>query len=126
MLICSASEPSYKAIKILDQDCYGGEHDIFELEIMKCLRDGNPDHPGYQHVLILLDQFVYNGHVCLVMEPLADDMKSFSLFFPGVKIDGPVIKRIMRQLLFALDYVHSLGIIHTGELRYVSFPSCGY
>lgn len=104
----------------MDQDSYGGEHDIFEFEIMECLQDGNPDRPGYQNVSILLDQFVYNGHVRLVTELLADDMKSFSCFFPGV-IDGPVIKRIIRQLLSALDYMHSLGIIHTGESRGTCF-----
>ncbi|KAJ5205325.1 hypothetical protein N7491_004052, partial [Penicillium cf. griseofulvum] len=36
---------SYKAIKVLRENCYGGKHDIFELEILNCLSKGDINHP---------------------------------------------------------------------------------
>ncbi|EAW11451.1 putative protein kinase [Aspergillus clavatus NRRL 1] len=111
-------ESSYKAIKILKPDCYDGKHDLFELEILRHLSRANPDHPGYQHITILLDDFIHigqsgNRHVCLVMEPMAEDMKSFSFFFDGAKIPNRIMKQITKQLLSALEYAHASGIIHT-------------
>lgn len=49
------------------------------------------------------------------MKPTAENMKDFSLFFEDAKIPSCILKRITEQLLSALDYAHSLGIIHTGK-----------
>ncbi|OOF95335.1 hypothetical protein ASPCADRAFT_207809 [Aspergillus carbonarius ITEM 5010] len=110
-------ELSYKAIKILSPECYDGKHDLFELDILKHLSKANPNHPGYQHIPILLGDFVYESqqgrHVCLVMELMADDMKGFAFFFEGVKIPNNIMKRITKQLLLALEYAHDSGVIHT-------------
>ena len=48
------------------------------------------------------------------MEPMAEHMKGFCLFFEGAKIPNHILKRITRQLLSALDYAHSMEFIHTG------------
>ncbi|EAW09129.1 putative serine-threonine protein kinase [Aspergillus clavatus NRRL 1] len=116
-LVKDRKEATYKAVKILEQDCYDGKHDLFELEILRHLRKANPNHPGYQHISVLLDDFVYVGklgrHVCLVMEPMAEDMKGFSFFFDGAKIPNHIMKRVTKQLLSALEYAHSSEIIHT-------------
>ncbi|KAJ6136936.1 serine-threonine protein kinase [Penicillium chrysogenum] len=103
---------SYKAIKVLREDCYGGECNIFELEILKCLSEGDITHPGYRHVSRLLDNFVHDRCVCLVLEPMAEHMKDFCFFFRDAKIPNDILKRITKQLLSALDYAHSMGIIH--------------
>lgn len=103
----------YTAVKILDQDCYGGEHSIFELEILQCLRDSDPNHPRYRHVSIRLDYFMYERHMRLVMELMAEDMNGFCFSFEEVKIPNVTMKRITKQLLLAVDYARSLGIIHT-------------
>ncbi|PYH68484.1 kinase-like protein [Aspergillus vadensis CBS 113365] len=112
-------ELSYKAIKLLREDRYDGEHDLFELEILKHLREADPNHPGYQHITILLDDSIYisrsgSQHVCLVMEPMAEDMKTFPLFFEGARIPNHIMKKVTKQLLSALDYAHGCGVIHTG------------
>ncbi|KAJ6114381.1 serine-threonine protein kinase [Penicillium sp. IBT 16267x] len=107
---------SYSAIKFLREDSDGGKNDTFELAILKCLSEGNPNHTGYQHVARLLDHFMYGRHLCLVLEPMAENMKDFCLFFEDAKIPNSILKRITRQLLSALDYAHSLGIIHTDNI----------
>ncbi|KAJ5542415.1 hypothetical protein N7535_004835 [Penicillium sp. DV-2018c] len=40
-------------------------------------------------------------------------MKDFCCFFKDAKIPNDILKRITKQLLSALDYAHSMGIIHT-------------
>lgn len=102
------------------EDCYDGKHDLFELEILKHLREVDPNHPGYQHITVLLDDFTYisrsgTQHVCLVMEPMAEDMKTFPLFFEGARIPNHFMKKVTKQLLSALDYAHACGVIHTGK-----------
>ncbi|KGO75567.1 hypothetical protein PITC_098500 [Penicillium italicum] len=104
---------SYSAIKILRGDSESGKSDTFELAILKRLSEGNPNHTGYQHIACLLDHFMYGRHLCLVLEPMAENMKDFCFFFEDIKIPNSVLKRITKQLLSALDYAHSLGIIHT-------------
>ncbi|KAK0218261.1 kinase-like domain-containing protein [Armillaria fumosa] len=69
---------------------------LCELEFVKHLRRQNPSHVGYPHVVYLTDSFYIDGphgrHLCV----------------------NTVQKRIMRDVLYALDYVHSdCNIIHT-------------
>ncbi|KAF9890836.1 hypothetical protein FE257_005407 [Aspergillus nanangensis] len=104
---------AYKVIKILNEDYSGSEHHILELDILKRLTEGDQNHPGYRHIPCLLDNFIHRRHVCLVLEPMAEDMEGFGCFFRHAKIPSHILKRITRQLLSALDYAHSLGIIHT-------------
>ncbi|PYI05525.1 putative serine-threonine protein kinase [Aspergillus sclerotiicarbonarius CBS 121057] len=117
-LVRDQTDPSHKAIKILHPECYNSTHDdIFELEIMNHLRTANPQHPGYQHISILLDDFTHvsplGTHVCLVLDLMAEDLRNFALFFKSAKIPNQILKKITRQLLLALEYVHASGVIHT-------------
>ncbi|RAL05375.1 putative serine-threonine protein kinase [Aspergillus ibericus CBS 121593] len=115
-LVRDQEEVSYKAVKILTPDCYDGNHDLFELEILKHLRTADPHHLGYQHIPILLDDFVNEGqqgrHVCLVMELMAVDMNGFALFFDDIKNPNHIMKIITKQLLLALEYAHRSGVIY--------------
>ncbi|KAJ5715209.1 serine-threonine protein kinase [Penicillium malachiteum] len=104
---------SYSAIKVLREDCDSGKSGTFELDILKCLSEGNPNHNGYQHISRLLDHFIHGRNLCLVLEPMAENLKDFCLFFEDAKIPPSILKPITKQLLYALEYAHSLGIIHT-------------
>ncbi|CRL23442.1 Calcium/calmodulin-dependent protein kinase II isoform [Penicillium camemberti] len=94
----------YMALKIPRADCYGGSHDIFELEILLRLSDiaRKNNHGGRNFVLPLLDQFKHEG--------------------PNGK---HAVRTIVRQLLLGLDFLHrECGIIHTGmAMRYQSPPT---
>ncbi|PWY87447.1 putative serine-threonine protein kinase [Aspergillus heteromorphus CBS 117.55] len=116
-LVKDQRQLTYKAVKILNPKWYDGQNGLFELEILKHLRTADTTHPGYRHVLFLLDDFIYQGplgrHVCLVMEVLAEDLRRFSFFFKDARIPDTILKSITRQLLKALEYAHSCGVIHT-------------
>ncbi|BCS00619.1 uncharacterized protein AKAW2_50960S [Aspergillus luchuensis] len=44
---------------------------------------------------------------------MAEDMKTFPLFFEGARIPNHIMKKITKQLLSALEYAHACGVIHT-------------
>lgn len=89
-----------------------------ELEILQHINNTNmTTHPGRQHIARLQNHFTvtdcHGPHLCLVFEALAPFKGS--IFELGRKFPVPVVKRIARQLLHALNFLHQeCGIIHTG------------
>lgn len=104
-------------MKVLGAMFYGTENDIFELEILKHLRDGSKEHLGYQHVCRLVNDFVHEGpngkHVCMVFELVGDSLLSFGAGFKDSMIPYPVMKRFAIQLIGAVEFVHYYDVIHT-------------
>lgn len=96
-----------------------------ERDIMRKLNEGDATHPGYFRVVHLLDFFVLEGingqHVCLVYKAMGESLSRFGAKLPEMKLPLMAMKRVTRQLLEALDYVHSCGIIHTGKLSIAAF-----
>lgn len=87
--------------------------------IMRDLRAGNPRSPGYCHIVQLLDEFVIEGpngkHITLVMEPM--DVSVFDVYrcIRG-PMPLPLVKRVAKHTLLALQYIHECNMIHTGNL----------
>jgi serine/threonine-protein kinase SRPK3 len=106
-------------MKVLNAECYTDTCSIFELEILTRLREANPQHPGYQHIPTLIDSFEHQGpcgrHVCLVFEVMGESLGTFGLWFSNGQIPSRIMQRFTKQLLYAVDYAHQSGIIHTGE-----------
>lgn len=110
------------ALKILRSDCYNGNHDIFELEMLQHMEQKSSVsiHPGRNHVLQLLNHFRHEGvdgtHVCLVFPVLGHHLGLQAAKFEQSRIPVAVMKEVARQLLQGLDYLHQeCGIIHTGR-----------
>ena len=107
------------ALKILTADSYGTGHDIFELAILRHIRAQGASAPGSSNILSLLEEFEHHGpngnHVCLVSEAMGPDMAEYRHLFSKARIPIVLMKSIAKQLLLALDFLHSkCGIIHTG------------
>lgn len=92
-----------------------------EISSMKLLQEGQvPDHPGKDHVVELLDQFIHerpNGsHICLVTNPLGRSLETALTFDCGKAEQEPApyafSRRASIQTLQALDYLHQHGIMH--------------
>lgn len=105
-------------MKVLSAEAYGAGEDIHELEILQHLRDSNPDHAGYDYISLLQDSFDHEGpngkHICLIFKVMGETLDSFVWWFDG-RPPTPLIRNFTNQLLYALDYANSCGIIHTGE-----------
>jgi non-specific serine/threonine protein kinase len=78
-------------------------------------------HPGRNFIRKLLDHFYIQGpygrHVCLVHEPLRMSADILVKMSPGQVMTLDDMKPGIRQVLIALDFLHSeCHIIHTGNM----------
>lgn len=120
----------YVALKILRAEVYGGEHEIFEREILRKVAkvSSTSNHEGRHHISYLLDEFKHTGpngeHVCFVFDVLGHHLYHQAVHFKYERIPAEVMKIIARQLLLALDFLHrECGVIHTGMIMIISFSS---
>jgi len=90
-----------------------------ERDVMRLLSHGDVNHSGYSRIVHLLDSFVHQGvdgeHMCLVYKAMGESLCHFQDRIPDRKLPLLPMKRVTWQLLEALDYIHSCGIIHTGK-----------
>lgn len=96
--------------------------------ILKTLRDQNPGADGYQHLCHLLDDFMVEGphgaHICLVTELMGPTLLDIFRGVPGA-MPLPLVKRISRHILLALQYMHECNTVHTGQFdRFTSGNAC--
>lgn len=92
---------------------------LAEADCWKAVTLSNPDHPGYKHCLRLRDMFPassqHGPHICFVTDVLGTDLTVLRRSQPDGVFTVLVVKRIVKQMLLALDYLHrSCCLIHTG------------
>lgn len=98
--------------------------DETEIPALRRLASGPSAHPGYACVPHLLDNFIiesrYGKHLCVVSELLGCDVPElFKLSFVNAGRWYPeyATKRVIYDILLALDYAHTeCNVIHTGAL----------
>ena len=113
----------YVAIKVGVSDTRGVQRRIeCEREIFHTLRNVNPTHPGKRFVVPLLDEFALEGpnghHQCFVFPVALNSVavaKEASVS-DNSRFPAHVGRSIATQLLLALSYIHSCGIVHAGNL----------
>ncbi|KAH8152933.1 uncharacterized protein LAJ45_03160 [Morchella importuna] len=107
------------ALKILTSRCYGGKKEVYELAILQRITNSDVKHPGWKHVLSLLDSFVHTGpngdHVCLANEMMLGNLHELSFRFgPRRQLPVRLVKEVSRQMLSGLQYLHeTCGVIHS-------------
>lgn len=102
---------SVKMMKIID-----GAEDSFrqEVRMLKLLNEqGDADE---NHVLRLLDAFIYANRMFIVTECLSDNLYEYQRYLNEIQSDfyfhEENLKRIAKQTLMALRFVHSMGMVH--------------
>merc|ERR1712151_442252 len=101
-------------LKIIKNDKDFLDQSLDEIKLLKFI-NVNCD-PDEQHVLRLYDYFYFKEHLVIVTELLRDNLYEFSKFNRECG-DEPYftlgkLQKISKQVLTALDYVHSLRLIH--------------
>lgn len=104
------------ALKVVKSAVHYTEAALDEIEILKILY--RQKGKGKHHIITLLDHFYHRGpngtHICMVFEPLQmsllDLIKSYH--YKGIPLVK--VKRITKQILLGLDFIHSqCRVIHT-------------
>lgn len=74
-------------------------------------------HPGKGKVRTMLDTFIADGpngkHQCLVHEPLLTSISHFQASLPNQRINEVILKMLLKELLVALDYLHTAAAVTT-------------
>ena len=92
-----------------------------ELMVLRRLKNNTKchNHPGYKHVLRMLDDFQIDGpngrHMCIVSDVLGPNAKSVAEAYPNNRPDGQLARSVSRQLLLAVGYLHEAGVVHGGK-----------
>jgi hypothetical protein len=55
---------------------------------------------------------------------LGQSISSVREDYPGNRLDGRLVRSVSRQLLLAVDYLHSAGVAHGGEFHRTWFLVC--
>lgn len=95
-----------------------------ELEILQQLEQNPTEHPGRGHISSLLDHFTIQGpngtHMCLVSEVAGPNVTTLN-DSPGKVVGSQrlrayLAKKVARQTVEALQYIHSHELCHGGML----------
>ena len=81
-------------------------------------------HPGRKFIAPAFDIFrtssIHGPHLCFVTEPCGLNIEELQLEQPNRQFCLSVVKRIIKQTLLAVDYMHSrLNMVHAGMLRLI-------
>ena len=110
-------ERTYYAMKV--QRSASHYRDAALDEIKLCAQaDQVPDDPARENVLRLVSSFQHDGpnglHVCMLFEVLGCNLLSMVKASNYKGLPLPLVKRIIREALTGIDFLHSrCGIIHT-------------
>ncbi|CAI9603545.1 unnamed protein product [Staurois parvus] len=108
----------FVALKVVKSAEHYTETALDEIKLLRAVRDTDPNDPGQQRVVHLLDDFKISGtngtHICMVFEVLGHHLLKWIIKSNYQGLPLPCVKSIIRQVLQGLDYLHSkCKIIHT-------------
>jgi serine/threonine protein kinase len=112
------TDKTFVALKVVKSAAHYTETALDEIKLLKCVRQSDEKDPFREKCVQLLDDFKISGvngtHVCMVFEVLGHNLLKFIIRsnYQGIPLYN--VKRIMKQVLEGLHYLHTkCKIIHT-------------
>ena len=99
-------EDKQVAVKVMinTQDMH--EQGAIEIDHLKRLIGPN------NYILQLLDSFTFRNHLCAVFDVLGQNLYDYTKAMKSKAIPYDLVKKISKQVLIALAYSHSHGVVH--------------
>jgi serine/threonine protein kinase len=118
LLIIRNRDQSLVALKIVKSAGHYTETAMDEIKLLEKIVNAKPKHSGKRHIVQLLNNFMHAGpngiHVCMVFEVLGENLLTVIRRHQHRGIPVNTVKRIARQMLEGLEYMHGhCAIIHT-------------
>jgi len=90
-----------------------------EREILRKIASAAPLHPGFQHVVHLLEELEFESslgrHICFITNVLCHNVPGIQSEPPGQRIPLKVILRLVKHVLKGLEYLHDeCNVVHSG------------
>ncbi|KAJ3035929.1 serine/threonine protein kinase, CMGC group [Rhizophlyctis rosea] len=106
------------ALKIVKSAPHYTETALDEIKLLDKVVSANRNSPERKCVVELLDWFKHRGphgtHICMAFEVLGPNLLTLIRQYHHHGIPVAIVKRIIKQVLMGLDYLHrECGIIHT-------------
>lgn len=99
------------ALKVVKSASHFTETALDEIKLLKDVRDTDPNDPKRNKTVQLLHDFKIRGinglHVCMVFEVLGHNLLKLIIRSNYRGIPRNNVKRIIRQVLEGLDYLHN-------------------
>ncbi|KAJ3352806.1 serine/threonine protein kinase, CMGC group [Entophlyctis luteolus] len=116
--LISAASNLPVALKIVKSAQHYSETALDEIKLLEKVVSAKPDHPGRKKIVELKDSFRIKGqngtHITMAFEVLGPNLLTLIRQYHHRGIPVPIVKRIMKQVLQGLQYLHEeCGIIHT-------------
>jgi serine/threonine-protein kinase SRPK3 len=94
---------------------------LFGEGVLRDMKKAKSDHPGYKHTLQLystsVEKSFHGSHISLMTNVLGGTVQTLRRLQPNGNLGIPVraAKRIVKQTLLALDFLHrECKYVHTG------------
>lgn len=97
------------ALKIVKASNKYYQYSMNEVRTLKKLRDAGLG----KYFATLIDAFIFQQHLCIVLDLLGVNMYELSRILRFRGLDYSALKTVLRQLLEALSELHRLGITHS-------------
>lgn len=113
-LIAEEDEPKWVCLKVIKNNKDFFDQSMDEIKLLQYIN--SHCEPDEKHILRLIDFFYYKEHLFIVSELLRENLYEFGRYVREEGLEPyytlPRLKLIMKQILEALNYIHSLGLIH--------------
>jgi serine/threonine-protein kinase SRPK3 len=99
------------AIKIWKKHYFSS---YIECELLELLKETDPTHPGYNHIVHLHDSMMdpsQEDSLCLIFPVYEGTLLDLLTIYPG-GIPEDMIRELTIQICKGLSYIHKCGIIH--------------
>lgn len=82
-----------------------------EVELLNMLRDFDPSHTGYNHIVHARDTSIYDDRVIIIMDKMDGTLLELLQDYPE-GMPTHMIKTILKQVCYGLSYIHYAGLVH--------------